>query len=185
MNIDINILPAELRPKALIDTRTFALIVVILLLGLGCFYFFNAKSNSQSEAANLSSQIKTVQQQTTALSSNTEAVKLISSINQLKTAKQSYEAFAASRVVLGNAVYDVYALRPTGVDIATIPQTGNALVIKGTVSSGSSYTDVSTYGRALDNDSRFCLVGLPSFSDGTFSLTICIGNNCPCAQGGG
>ncbi len=70
MNIDINILPAELRPKALIDTKTFALIVVILLLGVGCFYFFHAKSSSQADIANMQSQITTMQQQTAALSSN-------------------------------------------------------------------------------------------------------------------
>lgn len=171
MNIDINILPAELRPKALIDTKTFALIVVILLLGLGCFYFFNAKSSSQAEIANLSSQIETMQQQTTALSSNPEAVKLISSINQLKAAKQGYEAFAASRVVLGNALYDVYALVPTGVNIASITQKGSTLEIAG---SASSYTEVSDYGRALDNDTRFSVTGLPSFNDGTFKLTISV-----------
>jgi Tfp pilus assembly protein PilN len=171
MNIDINILPAELRPKALIDTRTFALIVVILLLGVGCFYFAYAKSDSQSEIANMSSQIKTAQQQTTALSNNPVAVNLISSINQLKATKQGYEAFAASRVMLGNALYDVYDLVPTGVNIASIAQSGNVLVIKG---AATSYTDVSDYGRALDNDSRFALAGLPSFSDGSFSLTITV-----------
>jgi Tfp pilus assembly protein PilN len=172
MNIDINILPAELRPKALIDTKTFALVVVILLLGFGCFYLFNAKSDSQAEIANLSSQIETIQQQTATLSSNPEAVQLISSINQLKAAKQGYEALVASRVMWGNALDGVYSLVPTGVNIASITQTGsNALVIAG---SASSYTDVADYGRALDNDPRFFLVGLPSFSDGTFSLTISV-----------
>ena len=176
MNIDINILPAELRPKALIDTRTFALVVVILLLGFGCFYFFNAKSDSQAEIANLGSQIKTIQQQTATLSSNPEAVNLISSISQLKAAKQGYEAFVASRVLWGNALAGVYSLVPTGVSITTITQTGNALVIAG---GASRYTDVSTYGSKLDSDPRFTLMGLPSFGKGLFSLTISV------ATGGG
>ena len=176
MNIDINILPAALRPKPLIDTKTFALIVVILLLGFGCFYFANAKSDSQAEIASLGSQIKTIQQQTATLSSNPEAVNLISSINQLKAAKQGYEAFAAARVMWGNALDGVYSLVPVGVDITTITQTGNALVIAG---GASSYTDVSDYGRALDNDPRFSLAGLPSFGKGAFSLTISV------APGGG
>jgi Tfp pilus assembly protein PilN len=179
MNIDINILPAELRPKALIDTRTFALVVVILLLGFGCFYFFNAKSDSQAEIANLGSQIKTIQQQTATLSSNPEAVNLISSINQLKAAKQGYEAFVASRVMWGNALAGVYSLVPTGVNIASITQQGNNLVIAGSSSSGSPYTNVSDYGRALDNDPRFTLTGLPLFDKGSFSLTIRV------ATGGG
>jgi Tfp pilus assembly protein PilN len=176
MNIDINILPAELRPKALIDTKTFALVVVILLLGFGCFYFYHAKSNSQAEIANLQSQLTTTQQQTAALSSNAEAVQLISSISQLKAAKQGYEALVASRVMWGNALAGVYSLVPVGVNISTITQTGNALVIAG---GASSYTDVSGYVSALDKDPRFTLMGLPSFSDGTFSLTVSV------APGGG
>ena len=176
MNIDINILPAELRPKALIDTKTFALIVVILLLGVGCFYFAHAKSSSQADIASLQTQTKTMQQQTVALSSNPEAAKLISSINQLKATKQSYDAFVTSRVLVGNALDGVYSLVPVFVSVNSITQRGNTLVIAG---SAPSYTDASDYGRALDNDPRFSLVGLPSFSDGTFSLTISV------APGGG
>ena len=176
MNIDINLIPKELRIKPLVDGKTFAAIVVILLLGFGCFYFFNARSDSQAEIASLGSQIKTTQQQTAALSSNPEALNLISSISQLKAAKQGYEAFAAARVMWGNALAGVYFLVPVGVDITTITQKGNALEIKGTA---SSYTDVSDYGRALDNDPRFTLAGLPSFGKGLFSLTISV------APGGG
>jgi len=176
MNIDINLIPKELRIKPLVDGKTFAAIVVILLLGFGCFYFFNARSDSQAEIANLGSQIKTTQQQTATLSSNPEALNLISSISQLKAAKQGYEAFAASRVMWGNALAGVYSLVPMGVDITTITQKGNALEIKGTA---SSYTDVSDYGRALDNDPRFTLAGLPSFAKESFSLTISV------ATGGG
>jgi Tfp pilus assembly protein PilN len=171
MNIDINILPAELRPKPLVDTRTFALIVVILLLGFGCFYFAHAKMDSQAAIANMESQTKTMQQQTTALSSNPEAVKLTNSIKQLKAAKQGYDAFVASRVAWGNALAGVYSLVPMDVNIKTITQKSNTLVIAGTA---SSYTDVSDYGRALNNDARFALVGLPSFSKGSFSLTISV-----------
>jgi len=173
MNIDINILPAELRPKALIDTKTFALIVVILLLGVGCFYFAHAKSSSQADIANLQTQTTTMQQQTAALASN--AQKLISSINQLKADKQRYDAFLASRVLVGNALYRVYSLVPAFVSISSIAERGgNTLVIT------PSYTDASDYGRALNNAPGFTLVGLPSFSsDGTFSLTVSV------APGGG
>jgi len=176
MNIDINILPAELRPKALLDTKTFALIVVILLLGVGCFYFFHAKSSSQADIANMQSQIAAMQQQTTALATSQEAADLIKSINQLKATQQSYDAFVASRVLIGDALARVYYLVPVGVNISSIAERGNALVITG---SALSYTDASDYGRALNNDPRFTLVGLPSFSDGTFSLTVSV------APGGG
>ena len=171
MNIDINILPAELRPKPLVDTRTFALIVVVLLLGLGCFYFAHAKMDSQADIANMQSQIKTMQQQTTALTSDPDAVKLTNLIKQLKATKQGYDAFAASRVAWGNALIGVYALVPMDVNIASITQKSNTLVIAGTA---PSYTDVSDYGRALNNDARFALEGLPSFTNGKFSLTISV-----------
>ena len=171
MNIDINLIPEELRIKPLVDGRTFAAVIVIVLLAFGSFYFFNAKSDSQAEIASLGSQIETIQQQTAALSSNPEAVQLISSISQLQAAKQAYEAFVASRVMWGNALDGVYSPVPKGVSITTITQTGNALVIAGTA---SSYTGVSAYGRALDNDPRFSLAGLPSFNNGLFSLTISV-----------
>ena len=177
MNIDINLIPKELRIKPLVDGKTFAAIVVILLLGFGCFYFFNARSDSQAEIANLQGQLTTTQQQTAALSSNPEAVRLISSISQLKAAKQGYDAFTASKMLLGNSLDGVYALVPAGVDIGKITQKGNTLVIEG---SAASYTDAADYGRALDNDTRFTLMGLPSLKeDGSFSLTISV------AQGGG
>jgi Tfp pilus assembly protein PilN len=171
MNIDINILPAALRPKPLIDTRTFALVVVILLLGFGCFYFANAKSNSQAEIASLGSQIKTAQQQTATLSGNPEAVNLISSINQLKAAKQGYDAFTGARVLVGDSLDGVYSLVPMGVSITTITQKGNTLTIAG---SAQSYTYAADFGRALDNDPRFTLMGLPTFKDGSFTLSISV-----------
>ena len=176
MNIDINILPAELRPKALLDTKTFALIVVILLLGVGCFYFAHAKSSNQADIANMQSQISTMQQQTAALKSNPAALTLINEINQLKAASQSYDAFVASRVLLGNALYNVYQLVPAVVSISSIAERGDTLVITG---NAPSYTDATDYGRALDNQPGFALIGLPSFSGGTFSLTISV------APGGG
>ncbi len=176
MNIDINILPKELRAKPLLDTQTFALIIVIVLLAFGSFYFYHAKSSSQSDIANMQSEIKTAQQQTVTLSNNPDALNLINSINQLKAAKQSYDAFMASRMLLGSALVGVYTLVPVGADIGSITQSGNTLVIKGTA---SSFTDVSDYARALNNDPRFSLLGLPSFSNGSFSLTISV------ASGGG
>ncbi len=178
MNIGINILPKELRAKPVIDTQTFALIVIVVLLAFGSFYFYHAKSSDQTSITNMQSQITTMQQQTRTLQSNPDALKLINSINQLKAAKQSYDAFLASRMLLGNAMVGVYALLPAGVDIGTITQTqkGNNLVIAG---AADTYTDVSDYGRALNNDPRFTLLGLPSFSNGSYALTISV------AQGGG
>jgi Tfp pilus assembly protein PilN len=168
-NIDINILPQEFRAKPLVDGRTFALIVLIVLLAFGCVYFIMGKSSVQNEIADLEASITTMKQQTTALSSNKEAQSLISSINQLKASQQSHASFVASKVFWGDALQAVYKLVPKGVSIATITQKGNSLEIKGTA---STYTEVAEFGRTLNNDARFTLAGLPSFKDGTFTLTI-------------
>jgi Tfp pilus assembly protein PilN len=176
MNIGINILPKELRAKPLLDTQTFALIIVIVLLAFGSFYFYHAKSSTQSDIANMRTEITTAQQQTKALSTNPEALNLINSINQLKAAQQSYTAFMTSRMLLGSALVGAYNLLPSTVSISTITQKDNNLVIAGTA---DSFTDVSDYARALNNDPRFTLLGLPSFSNGSFSLTVSV------ASGGG
>lgn len=171
MNIDINLIPEELRIKPMIDSRTFAAIVVVLLLAFGSFYFYSVKSDSQAEIANLQSRIKAAQQQTASLSGNAEANQLINSISQLKVSKQGYDAFNKGRLAVGNSLEGVYALVPMGVDIVSIVQKGNTLVIAGTA---QSYTYAATFGRALDNDPRFTLAGLPSFKQGSFSLTISV-----------
>jgi Tfp pilus assembly protein PilN len=176
MDIGINILPKEMRAKPLLDIPTFALIVIILLLAFGSFYYYHAKSSSQNDIADMRSQITTMQQQTLAASNNPQALSLINSISQLKAAKQGYDAFTASKMQLGYSLVGVYALVPAGVGIDTITQGGNTLVIKGTA---PTYTEVSDYGRDLNNDPRFSLVGLPSFAEGKFSLTVIV------VQGGG
>lgn len=176
MNIDINLIPKELRPKPFIDTRTFVLIVAVIVLGFGCFYFFNAKGNAQSDTASMEQEILRLNQQATSLSTNKEAVALTKSIGQLKVAKQSYDSFLASRVLWGAALERLYALAPRGVDINSIKQAGNGITIEG---KASSYTDVADFARALDNDTGFSLAGLPSLKGDAFSLTINV------APGGG
>lgn len=176
MYIGINILPKELRAKPLLDTPTFALIVVILLLAFGSFYYYYSKSSTQNETADMRSRITSMQQQTLALSTNPEALSLMTSISQLQAAQQSHSAFVASKMLLGYSLVGVYALVPMGVDLASITQGTNTLVIKG---AASSYTEVSDYGRALNNDPRFTLLGMPSFSNGSFALTVSV------ASGGG
>jgi Tfp pilus assembly protein PilN len=172
MNIDINILPEELRPKPLIDTKTVVLIVVILLLGFGCYHFAQAKSNSQAEITKVQGEISTTQQQIVAVSNNSEAKTLINSINQLKAAKQSYDAFVASRVLVGNALDGVYSLAPVWINIDSVTQSGSTLTIKG---SASSYADLSGYVSALKSDPKFSVVGLPTYSSNkSFSLTVSV-----------
>lgn len=171
MGVDINLIPEELRIKPLIDGKSIAAIVAVLILAFGCYYFYNVKSDNQAAITNLRSQITATQQQTAAVSGNAEALQLINSINQLKASQQAYDAFKNKRVLMGYALADVYSLIPLGVEVSSITQTGNTLAIVG---SAQSYTYASDFGRALDNDPRFTLLGLPSFSNGGFSLSISV-----------
>src|SRR5512136_1568517 len=110
MNIDINLIPQELRIKPFIDGKTFAAIVVVLLLAFGSFYFYSVKSDGQAAITNLQSQIKTAQQETASLSGSAEAAQLINSINQLKASKQGYDAFNGGRMMVGSSLDGVYSL---------------------------------------------------------------------------
>ena len=171
MSIDINILPKEMRAKPLLDVPTISLIVVIILLLFGSIYYYHTKSSRQNDTANMRSEITTMQQKTQVVSNDPLALGLINSINQIKAANQSYAAFTASRMLLGDALTAVYLSVPVGVDIGSITQGSNTLVITGTA---SSYTYVSDYGRALDNDFRFTLLGLPLYNNGAFTLTVSV-----------
>ncbi len=162
MNIDINLLPEEVRPKPLIDTRTFGLIVLVLILAFACVYVFIMKSDTQSDTAAIKENIVTMKQEISRLSTNAEAVQLTKSVQDLTAAKKNYETFVAQKTLWGDALEGVYGLRPVGVDIATITQSGSALTIVGTA---DSYTEVSSFARALHNDARFTLTGLPTIVD--------------------
>ena len=170
-SIEINILPQELRAKPLIDTKTFALIALAVLLAFGCVYFIMAKSTVQGEISDIEDSIAAMQQQTTALSTNPEAQSLIGSISQLKTSQNHHATFVAGKVLWGNAMETAYDLVPRGVRIDSIVQKGNTLEIKG---AASNYGEVAEFGRALNNDARFTLAGLPAFKEGTFTLTVSV-----------
>ena len=172
MNIDINLLPEEVRPKPLIDTRTFGLIVLILILAFACVYVFMMKSDAQSDIATMETSIATMQREIASLSSNAEAIQLTKSNQDLTAAKQNYNAFVAGKILWGDALEGVYKLRPKGVSIAQITQDGNTLRVAGTA---DSYTEVSSFARALHNDPRFTLAGLPTLIESqTYTLVISV-----------
>ncbi len=170
MNIDINILPKEFRAKPLVDLRAVLLIVLILALGYGCYFFITTKSDVQAENTDIAARTVAIQQETTSLLNNPEALALQKSVSQLKVANQSYESFMASKMAWGAALSSVYAAVPKGVSITSITQNGNNLVI---VVTASSYSTVADYGLALDNNERFTLLGMPTF--GLTGATLNIG----------
>ncbi len=169
MNIEINLLPEELRPRPPVETRTLLLIVVIVALAAGCAFLVQAKISTNAEIADLEKRIVAINQEIESVSSNPEAIALTTSITNLKAMKQSYDSFVASRISWGDAVERVRAHVPTGVDISTLTQSGNLLVVEGTA---SNYSAVASYGRALDRDSKLALAALPSLSGTTYSLIV-------------
>ena len=169
MNIEINLLPEELRPRPPVETRTLLLIVVIVALAAGCAFLVQAKISTNAEIADLEKRIVAINQETASVSGNPEAIALTTSITNLKAMKQSYDSFVASRISWGDAVERVRAHVPTGVDIRTLTQSGDTLVVEGTA---SNYSAVASYGRALDRDSKLALAALPSISGTTYSLIV-------------
>jgi len=174
MNIDINLLPEELRPRPPVETRTLFVILLILALAGGCYLLFDAKSDAEAEMADLEKSIDQVEQQIDDIRQEGQALK--SSVDSLRTLTNSYESFVASRIIWGSALERVQSHKPTGVEITALTQQGNTLLIGGT---SSGYSAVTSYGRALDRDTKFTLSGWPTLKSAIFSLTVKV------APGGG
>ena len=179
MNIDINILPKEMRAKPLVDARTVLLAVLVVALAYGIYFFYQAKSDAQDENAAIASTTAELEQQALALSTDPEAIQLTNSISQLRAAQQDYSTFMASLVGWGDALDRAYKLVPKGVTIASITQSGNGLVVKGSSTTIPAWSGVNAFALALDGDAGFELQSIPTFTAGGFTLAITV------APGGG
>ena len=169
MNIEINLLPDELRPRPPVEMRTLLGIVLIVALAAGCAFLVQAKISTNSEIADLETRIAAINQEIVTVSSNPEAVALTKSINDLTEMKQSYDSFVASRISWGDALQRVEAHATSVDNISALAQSGNTLKIEGTA---SSYSAVASYGRALDRDSKLTLGGMPSLTGTKYSLVV-------------
>jgi len=161
MNIDINILPKEFRAKPLVDARTVLLVVLVVALAFGIYYFFQARSDVQADNEATQTRIEALKAEATSVSTNPQAIQLTNQINATKTAAQSYTAFVAARVAWGDALDGVFSLLPKQVSIVSIAQAGNNLTITVTA---SDYSFVADYGRDLDTDGRFVLLAVETLS---------------------
>jgi len=178
MNVEINLLPEEFRPRAPVETRTLLVIVLVLALAVGCYFLYQAKSNAKAEIADLEKNIAAVNQQIDTITRDAQG--LTNSISTLKTVTRSYESFVASKITWGDALARVQSHKPSGVALGGLTQKGNTLEIQGTAGgTSSSFSGVTSYGRALDGDTKFTLAGWPTLKSATFSLTIKV------APGGG
>ena len=171
MNIDINILPKEMRAKPLVDARTVLLAVLVVALAFGIYYFFQARSDVQADNADMQTRIEALKAETASVSANPQAILLTNQINATKAAAQSYTAFVAGRVAWGDALDGVFSLLPKGVSIRSITQAGNNLTITVTA---SDYSFVADYGRDLDTDGRFVLLAVETLTANTSVISISV-----------
>ena len=171
MNIDINILPKEMRAKPLVDARTVLLAVLVVALAFGIYYFFQARSDVQADNADMQTRIEELKAEAASVSSDPQAIQLTSQINDLETAAQSYTAFVAGRVAWGDALDGVFSLLPKGVSIVSIAQAGNNLTITVTA---SDYSFVADYGRDLHDDPRFVLLAVETLTANTSVISISV-----------
>ncbi len=181
MNIEINLLPEELRPRPPLESRSLLAIVVIVALVAGGVFLYMAKAGAVSDRADMQARVVSINQEVQALTSNSEAAALTKSIANLKAAEKSYDTFVATRIDWGDALARANALVPSGISVTKMTQVGATLKIEGTA---SGYSAVASYGGALDTDRRFVLSGVPHLSQGTeggTAFTVIVG----VAPGGG
>lgn len=181
MKIDPNLLPKELRPRPVITVVTAILLVIIVLLGVGAYAFYQGKSDANRDVDKLEAQKAALEKKTTEVLQNPDVVELQTLITQTQAeltrqeaTKQDYDLFMTSRVNWDKVLDLVDYLIPPGGSLDSIKIQGNTLALHGkTLTNG----DASDYAFALiQQQDYFSSVGSPTLqSDGktiTFSLSL-------------
>lgn len=179
MNIDINLLPEELRPKPLIDRRTLVVVVMVVALACASYYVYQLKSTAETEVASVESRVEVTQREATAMSSNPDALAMLTDISQkkavyaeLEASGKDYEQFAATKIEWGDVVARVSARVPSYVTIAVIAGGSDSDVEVGGVA--TTYERVAAYASSLENDEAFSEVHTRDWdaSTGEFVLIL-------------
>jgi len=179
MNVDINVLPQEFLPRPVIRLRTLLMLGVIIALASVAYLLFDLKSNAEDQVSSMEQNIASANAEIEAFSSEqtlqemtNEVNSLRNTVNQLTAHQGHYESFVASRVDWGDALRRVQSRVPSRVSITAMTQNGNnMLTIQGTA---PSYSYVTDYLRILDSDPILVQDGIPSWTDGVFSLKISV-----------
>ena len=179
MNININLLPEEALPKPLIETRMLVLVVLVIALLFGCYYFYDLKSGSLAEAASTEKQIEATESQAMSMSSSPEVKEIMVAIGEAEAAKaelesllQDYEEFTASTIMWGDVIQRLSARTPVGVTVNSITQwLVDTVEVSGLA---STYEHVAAYATALESDDAFSDVPTREWNaeTGAFSLTV-------------
>ena len=171
MNVDINLIPAELRAQPPVQPRTLVMILLVMVLAAGAFFLWESTNSAQSAATTLERNIAALNTERSTLSGNKEANDLIKSINDKKTMATHHQAFLATRINWGDALARAQSNVPQGVVVSKRTQKDpTTLEITG---SASSYTAVSSYFKLLNSDPVLSQAGLPpSWKDSQFTILV-------------
>jgi len=181
MNMEINLLPDELKPKPLVKPQTLMVIVAVLILGFGCFHFYSDKAGKQAEADDIQSKIAGIEQEITMLKTNSEAVALKDEVaakqvekNKYDTMNSDYETFTDARVEWGYVTSSVRENVPWGVSITSITQGGTDGKVVTVQGIANNFERETAYMAKLEADRFFSGVKTLSWeaSTGQFSLSF-------------
>jgi len=180
MNVEINLLPEEFKPKPLIQPPTLAILLVVLVLGFGCFHFYSVKADKEAQAAEIETNIESMQSQMMTLQSGSlasglreEVSALTNEKNQLDQMNSDYTLFTGSRVEWGYVIEKVEIRKPWGVYLTSIVQGGDGSVVTVT-GTANNYERETAYVALLEMESKFSDVTTLSWQadSGVFSLSF-------------
>ena len=178
MNIDINLLPEDLRPQPPIRARTLVMLVLIVALAGSGYFLFDMMSNAKAETtvseeriADFENTIDQIESELNSTSGNPQATALSAEVASKRTSRDHQSAFASSRIRWGSALESVYNYVPKGVALNSLTQAGNNLIVKGTA---SEFDDVTPFSQALDRDVKFRAPVGVSYESPDFSLNLTV-----------
>jgi Tfp pilus assembly protein PilN len=160
MDVKINLVPEEYKPRPPVSMRTVCLVVLVLGLAFGCYQLYSMKSDAEAKAAETQDRIEATQLEAASLSQSAEAAELNKDIkaaegelNQLGTMVADFEQFSSSIVEWGDIVNRVMVRVPASVYLTSISKNKDGGVQVGGIA--ATYERVATYITALENDDLF------------------------------
>ncbi len=178
MDVRMNLVPEEYKPRPPVSMRTVCLVVLVLGLAFGCYQLYSMKADKEAEAAALEDRIEAIQQQAMSLSSNPEAGQLNKDIkarqgevDTLTAMANDFDQFNESVVEWGEVVDSIMDDVPSGVELDSIQSSSDGVQVGGVA---STYERVAAYVTALENDNLFHNVTTSQWDvqAGTFKLTM-------------
>ena len=179
MDVKINLVPEEYKPRPPVSMRTVCLVVLVLGLVFGCYQLYSMKSGAEAEAAETQSRIEATQLETASLSQSAQAAQLNKDIkaakgdlDQLGIMVADFEQFNSSIVEWGEIVDRVMDRVPASVYLTSMSKNKDGGIQVGGIA--ATYERVAAYITALENDDMFEGVTTTEWDvlAGTFKLSM-------------